>query len=165
MGRLDFHWTLPLDAPVEEVFSFLRDPETMFLTLGTGDPDVEVHDVETTPEGVGSSGRVVFPLPALGRFGVRGSVVSEIREIVPNRRIVLRSKPAMGRLVDFEGTWAWTLEPRDGGTKLTVDFTERANPLVYALDRLTRKQQTREFGERVGPWIESGIRTRKARRS
>jgi uncharacterized protein YndB with AHSA1/START domain len=162
MPRLDFAWTVSINAPVEPVFAYLRDPENTFRAQGGGDPHIEVCDIEATPEGVGTTGRNVFPLPGLGRLGIRGSVTNEIVEVVPNRRIVVRASPSMGRLFKFEGTWTWTFEPENGGTKLTVDYAEWANWLVYVFDRVTEKLQTRGFGEALATWVESGLRARDA---
>lgn len=158
MPRLTYHWTLPINAPVEQVFRFLRKPENMFRAEGGGDPRIEVCDLKVTPNGVGSTGRNVFPLPVLGRLGITGDVVNEIVEVVPNRRLVVKSSSSTGRILKFDGTWRWTFEPENGGTNLVVDYTEWANWPVYVLDRLTEKQQTRGFGKAVGAWVESGVR-------
>lgn len=72
--------------------------------------------------------------------------------------------PVVGRLFQFEGTWTWTFEPENGGTKLTVDYMESGSWPVYVLDRLTIKQQTRGFGEAVVAWVESGLRARDVSR-
>lgn len=162
MPRLAFTWTVSINAPVEHVFDYLRDPENAFRAQGGGDPCIDVCDIEETPEGVGSTGRNVFPLPGLGRFGIRGSVTNEIVEVVPNRRIVVRTSPSTGRLFKFEGTWTWTFEPANGGTKLTLDYAEWANWLVYVFDRATEELQTRGFGEAVATWVESALRARDA---
>ena len=142
MPRLAFSWTVTINAPVEQVFSYMRDPENMFKF---GSPDVEIADIKVTPEGAGTIVRTVFPLPGLKHLGVTGNVISETIEFVPNRRIVVKSTPSMGRMVKFEGTWRWTFEPENGGTKLIVEFAELANWPVYVFDRLTEKQQSREM--------------------
>jgi uncharacterized protein YndB with AHSA1/START domain len=160
MPRLAFRWTVTINAPVEQAFSYMRDPENTFRALGGGDPHVEVSDIKVTPEGVGTTGRNVFPLPGLKRFGITGNVTNEIIEITPSRRIVVRTSPSMGRMFKFDGTWTWTFEPENGGTKLIVDYAEWANWLVYVFDRLTEKLQTRGFAEAVAAWIESGVQAR-----
>lgn len=159
-----------IDAPVEQAFGFMREPANTFGALTGGDPRAEICDVARTPDGVGTTARVVFPLPGLlGRFGVTGEVVNEIMEVVPNRRIVVKSSspeagamnvPVVGRLFQFEGTWTWTFEPENGGTKLTVDYVESGSWAVVLFDKLTIKQQTRGFGEAVVAWIEPGLRGR-----
>ncbi len=140
MPRLAFSWTVTINAPVEQVFSYLRAPENMWHY-----PDVEIADVKVTPEGVGTTVRNVFALPGLKRLGITGNVINETIEFVPNRRIVQKATPLMGRMVKFDGTWTWTFEPEDGGTKLIVDYTESANWFVYAFDRLTGKKQDKEM--------------------
>ncbi len=90
MPRLAFSWTVTINAPVEQVFSYLRDPENTFRAEGGGDPHVEITDIKVTPEGVGTTGRNVISLPGLKRLGITGSVINEIIEVVPNRPIVVK---------------------------------------------------------------------------
>jgi uncharacterized protein YndB with AHSA1/START domain len=149
MPRLDFSWTVTINAPVEQVFSYLRDPENMWHM-----PGVEIADVKVTPEGVGTTVRNVFALPGLKHLGITGNVIIETIEFVPNRRIVTKPTPMMGRMIKFDGTWTWTFEPKNGGTKLTVDYTELANWLVYAFDKLTEKKQNKE----MNVWL-AGLKT------
>ena len=151
MPRLTFSWTVTINAPVEQVFSYMRDPENMFKF---GSPDVEIADIKVTPEGVGTTVRTVFPLPGLKHLGITGNVVSETIEFVPNRRIVVKSIPSMGAMFKFDGTWTWTFEPENGGTKLTVEYAELANWPVYVFDRLTEKRQSSE----MNVWL-AGIKT------
>lgn len=155
-----------VNAPVEQVFSFMQEPANTFGAITGGDPRAEISDIARTPEDVGTTARVVFPLPGLGRLGITGEVVNEIMEVVSNRRIVVKSSspeagamevPLVGRLFKFEGTWTWRFEPQKGGTKLTVDYVESASWPVYLLDKATEKLQTRGFGEAVVGWIESGL--------
>lgn len=47
-----------------------------------------------------------------------------------------------------------TFEPGNGGTKLIVEYAERANWFVYAFDRLTGKRQSRE----MNAWL-AGVKT------
>ncbi len=164
MPRLAFSWTVTINAPVEQVFSYMRDPENTFRAQGGGDPHVEVTDIKVTPEGVGTTGRNVFSLPGLKRLGITGSVINEIIEVVPNRRIVVKISPSMGRMFKFDGTWTWTFEPGNGGTKLIVDYAEWANWPVYVFDKLTEKRQTRGFAKALAAWVESGIQARDVSR-
>lgn len=164
MPRLAYNWTVTIKAPVEQVFSYMRDPGNTFRAQGGGDPHIEICDIEVTPEGVGTTGRNVFSLPGLKRLGIQGSVTNEIIEVVSNRRIVVRTSPTMGRMFKFEGTWTWTFEPENGGTKLIVDYSEWANWPVYVFDRLTEQLQTRGFGEALATWLESGVQARDTSR-
>ncbi len=149
MPRLAFRWAVTINVPVEQVFSYLRDPENMWHY-----PDVEIAEVKVTPEGVGTTVRNVFALPGLKYLGITGNVISETIEFVPNRRIVVKSSPSMGPMFKFDGTWTWTFEPGNGGTKLIVDYAEWANWLVYVFDRLTEKRQTRD----MNVWL-AGLKT------
>lgn len=144
MPRLALRWTVTINAPVEQVFSYLRDPENMWHS-----PDVGIADIKVTPEGVGTTVRNVFALPGLKHLGITGNVIAETVEFVPNRRIVVKATPSMGRMVKFDGTWTWTFEPVNSGTKLIVDYAELANWFVYAFDRLTGKKQDSEMNARL----------------
>ncbi len=163
MPRLAFGWTVTINAPVEQVFSFMQDPENIFRAEGGGDPHIEIADVKVTPEGVGTTGRNVFPLPGLTRLGITGSVINEIIEVVPNRRIVVKTSQPKG-MFKFDGTWTWTFEPGNGGTKLIVDGAVRDNWPVYIFDKLTEKAQTRGFAKALAAWVESGVHARDVSR-
>lgn len=110
---LDLHWTIGINAPVEQVFSYLRKPENMVRAQGGGDTRIEICDVKVTPDAVGSTGRSVFPSP--------GSVVSGSPGRWPTRSSrlfrtgVMKSSPSRGRVFKFTGTWTWTFEPENGG--------------------------------------------------
>jgi uncharacterized protein YndB with AHSA1/START domain len=112
--------TITVHAPVEQVFAYLADPATAFGAF----PDTRVSDVHREPQGVGSScrwhGRVL---------GLPGSVTHTYTEVVPNERIV--STASAGFVV------TWTLEPADGGTRLTVTETAApTNPVQAVVDPL-----------------------------
>lgn len=145
MPRLALKWAVTINAPVEQVFSYMRDPNNLFHGLAGGNPDFEFSDVKVTPGGVGTTARVEVHLPGLKHLGPTGKVNIEITEVVPNRRIVVKSFISKGRMFKFDGTWTWTFEPGNGGTKLIVAYAEWANWLVYAFDRLTEKLQNREM--------------------
>ncbi len=145
MPRLAFRWSVTINAPVEQVFGYMRDPNNLFHGLAGGNPDVKISDVKVTPEGVGTTARAEIHLPGLKHLGPTAKVSSEITEVVPNRRIAVKSSLPTGRMFKFDGTWTWTFEPDNGGTKLIVAYAEWANWLVYAFDRLTEKLQNREM--------------------
>lgn len=154
MPRLAVSWTVTINAPVEQVFSYMRDPNNLFHGLAGGNPDFEFSDVKVTPEDVGTTARVEVHLPGLKHLGPTGKVSIEITEVVPNRRIVVKSFMSKGRMFKFDGTWTWTFEPENGGTKLTVEYAELANWPVYVFDRLTEKRQSSE----MNVWL-AGIKT------
>ncbi|WP_413248377.1 SRPBCC family protein [Sinomonas flava] len=105
-----------IGAPVDTVFSFLRDP-THWMSAMPG-RDVKFSDVEITPDGMGTSAHWSAKM-----FGVQMGVTHEYREFVPNKRIV--SKANMGPVITF------SLEPTEAGTTLTAEegFDDLA-PLV-----------------------------------
>ena len=145
MPRMAIRWAAMINAPVEQVFSYLRDPDNLFHGLAGGNPDLEFSDVKVTPEGGGTTARGEVHLPGLKHLGPTGKVSIEITAVVPNRRIVVKSFMSKGRMFKFDGTWTWTFESGNGRTKLIVDYAEWANWLVYALDRLTEKLQSKEM--------------------
>ncbi len=48
MPRMAFGWAVTINAPVEQVFSYLRDPSNLFHGLAGGNPDVR-HPVGHPP--------------------------------------------------------------------------------------------------------------------
>ena len=119
-------------APVEEVFTYLRDPEWFADYPGT-----EVSDIHVTPEGVGTSVRWTDHL-----LGIPVSVTHTFTEVVPNQRIVSTSSNG------FHLTW--TLGPEDGGTRLTVaEEATPANWAAAAVDELILKLAEKD----LDPWL------------
>jgi Polyketide cyclase / dehydrase and lipid transport len=97
--------SIHIEAPVEKVFDFLKDPRN--VPEGVTE-HIEVKDVKLTEEGVGSYYSWVIPgLPVEG-FDV-------YTEFIPNRRITERSSLSMTR--DF----VTSFEPEGSGMKLTVE--------------------------------------------
>ena len=140
MPSMTFKWGVTIKAPVERVFSYFREPENMWNY-----PGVKLTEVKVTPEGVGTTFRTEFPLVGLKHLGITGNVISKTIEFVPNKRLVVKSSSAMGAMFKFDGTWTWTFEPENGGTKLIVDYSELANWPVYVFDRLSEKRQNTEM--------------------
>lgn len=93
-----FEDTVTIHAPVEKVFAFVKDVGKLWACF----PDVAVRDVVLTPEGVGSHAewyvRMLF-LHYQGRV--------EITEVVPNKRIVVKSSAGPA--------FTFTLTPQDDG--------------------------------------------------
>ena len=145
MPRMAVTWAVMINAPVERVFSYMRDPNNLFHAMAGGNPDFEFHDVKVTPEGVGTTAWLEVHLPGLKNLGPTGKVSIEITEVVPNRRIAVKSFMPTGRIFTFDGTWTWKFQPGNGGTKLIVDYAELASWPVYVLDRLTEKLQSKEM--------------------
>ena len=103
--------TVHIDAPVEKVFDYLKDPHHFLAAFPEKDrAHSAIAEVHETPEGV------VSTYSAMGRmlmlFHVEWTFTRE--EYVPNERIVDRASPG--------GIWTLTFEPDDGGTKLSLAF-------------------------------------------
>jgi hypothetical protein len=94
-----------IDAPVEVVFDFFRDPGN-WQEAGRG---VTFRDVHVTPEGTGT-----FYAWSARLAGVPVEGFDVFTEFVPNRRITDRSS------LSLEGTWTYTFAPEGTGTRLTL---------------------------------------------
>ena len=125
--------TITINAPVEKVFSYLQDDPTNLLQIWPS--MVEVKDVQQLPNG-GTSFRWVYRMA-----GIRFKGTSEDIEYVANQRVVTRIKGGI------EATYTWTYQPKDGGTKMTVevDWTVPIPVLGKLAEALTVRQQDREF--------------------
>jgi len=116
-----------IDAPVEKVFDYVKDPQHFFEAF---DEEWRRHmalaEVRTTPEGVGTTSRLMGRMFLL--FHMEWVLTRE--EYVPNERIVDHAN--MG------GVWTSTFEPDETGTTLTMAFGWSSNvPFVAdVLDRI-----------------------------
>ncbi|UCD68133.1 MAG: SRPBCC family protein [Betaproteobacteria bacterium] len=98
--------TIAINAPVEQVFTYIAEPNSMLEYL----PEMmEVREVNLTEQGVGSRYRWTYKLA-----GIRFEGESVVTEFVPNRRRVSETKRGI------VSTWTWDLEPSESGTKLTL---------------------------------------------
>lgn len=99
--------TVHVDAKPEDVFSFMFDstvtPKGMTMEV--------VHE---TPDVVGTSYEWTFKMLGLPRKGV-----TVITDYVPNKRAVFQNFGAM------EGTQVETVEPDNGGSKVTHEMDSR----------------------------------------
>jgi uncharacterized protein YndB with AHSA1/START domain len=93
-----------IDAPVAAVFDFMLDIRRLWTAK-----DVALTQIDIKPDGVGTSARMFTHL--LG-FHLEGGI--EYTEVVPGERIV-----AQVHFFAEKPTWTFTLEPVDGGTKVT----------------------------------------------
>ena len=126
--------TITINAPVEKVFSYLQDNPTNLLQIWPS--LVAVEDVQQLPNG-GTSFRWVYRMA-----GIRFKGTSEDIEYVANQRVVTKIKGGT------EATYTWTFQPKDGGTKMTVqvDWTVPVPVLGKLAEALIVRQQEREFG-------------------
>lgn len=119
-----------IDAPVEQVFDYVKDPQHYFEAWGDEfGSHTAVADVNVTPEGVGSTFKLMGRMLLL--FHAEWTLTRE--EYVPNERIADRAW--LGRLVT-------TLEPADPtGTTLSMAWEwapKTQVPLIGdALDRFS----------------------------
>jgi uncharacterized protein YndB with AHSA1/START domain len=118
-----------IDAPVEKVFDYVKDPHHFFEAFSEQDrAHMAIAEVNLTPEGVGSTFRI------MGRmfFLFHMEYVATRKEYVPNQRIV--------DAVNAGGVWTYTFEPDDTGTTLSIGFgwTERLpRPAAELMDRMS----------------------------
>jgi uncharacterized membrane protein len=98
--------TITINAPVEKVFDFMNYPGNLPEIWPSM---VEVKDIK--PAAVGSYNfSWVYKMA-----GLRFEGASETTEFIANKRIVTKSTKGIN------STFAWQYEPKDGGTKLTVE--------------------------------------------
>jgi hypothetical protein len=132
---LNFSADLKIDRPVDKVFAWLTDPKNH------GKFDTSSLEMEVLTPGPWRTGTQFRELRDLG--GRKTEVLSEIAELVPNRRYIIRSKTGPGWL----GTWEF--EPEGASThlhwagQLTMKgFARLLEPLI---GRQMRPQIDRQF--------------------
>lgn len=99
--------SITVNAPVAKVFAITKDPHRWMGAY----PGMEVSDVQTTAEGVGTTFRWAGKI-----VGIPFSGTHECVEYVPDQRFV--SKSSVGPV------FTWTFEPVDGGTELTMHVVD-----------------------------------------
>jgi len=116
-----------VDAPVEKVFDYVKDPVHFYDAMPAGKHEkVVLGDVKVAPEGVGTTYKWTAR-----EFGVKVlSGVMTREEYVVNERIVDRSSTGP--------IWTWTVEPDGTGTTLTLAYEHSSKiPLVgQGLDKV-----------------------------
>ncbi len=110
-----------VDAPVEEVFGFFRDPGN-WQGAGRG---VVFRDVHLTPEGTGT-----FYTWTTRMAGVPVEGFDVFTEFVPDQRVTDRSSRS------FVGTWTYTFDQEGSGTRLTHQRHPASSRARRAIDRL-----------------------------
>lgn len=99
-----------VDAPVEKVFDYVKDPAHFYAAMPAGKHEKNVlGNVKVAPEGVGTT----YEWTAR-EFGIKVSGVMTREEYVVNERIVDRSSTGP--------IWTWTFEPDGAGTTLTLAY-------------------------------------------
>ncbi|HEY5157267.1 MAG TPA: SRPBCC family protein [Anaerolineales bacterium] len=98
--------SVTINAPVDKVFTFMRDPNNM-PEIWPG--MVLVKDVKRSPLG-GFNYSWVYKMA-----GLRFDGASEVADYIANQRLVMMSTRGIN------STFRWNLEPQNGGTKLTLE--------------------------------------------
>ena len=124
--------SITINAPVKKVFEYVSNAELMPEWLPGM---VEVKNVNSTEEGVGSTYKWIYKMAGI-RF--EGESISE--EYMPEKKMVTRSKGSINSL------WTWNFEPHNDGTKinLVVEYTVPVPVLGKIAEALVLKQNTRE---------------------
>lgn len=118
--------SVTIDAPVEHVFAYLRDP-TSNLEWLPGMMEV----TRVSGEGVGARFSWVYRMAGITLEGE-----STALEFVPNERFVTESKSSI------ISTWTWDFASKDGGTRidLVVDYVVPIPVLGKLAEALVVKQ-------------------------
>jgi uncharacterized protein YndB with AHSA1/START domain len=117
-----------IDAPVEAVFDYVKDPHHFFEAFPEEDRNhTALTEVTLTPEGVGSTFRMMGRVFLL--FHMEWVLTRE--EYEPNKRILDRANAG--------GVWEYTFEPDETGTTLTIAFgwTSRIPFAAEVIDRIS----------------------------
>lgn len=109
-----------VDAPVETVFDFIKDPNHQREVAL-----YDLHDVKVTKEGVGTHFTWSFKVA-----GLRLEGFEVFTEVVPDKHIAERSSVSMA------GRWEYDFEPEGTGTRLTVTLQPQSFWRFPPLDRL-----------------------------
>lgn len=124
--------SIHIEAPVEKVFDFCKDPRNMLETLTT---PFAVKDVKLTKEGVGTYYSWASKTP-----GLRMEGFDVYAEFVPNERITDRSSSGL------PGDWTFSFEPEGSGTKLTAEVHHRSFWQIPPLRQLVEGVQSTMTG-------------------
>jgi Polyketide cyclase / dehydrase and lipid transport len=111
MGTMTYTHHTHIEAPVEKVFTFFKDPKN-WQELPHAD---QFKQFNVTEEGVGTYYRVVLPIP-----GIRIEAFGVFTEFIPNQRITDKSS------LSLAGTLTFSFEPEGSGMKLTMESHPRS---------------------------------------
>lgn len=128
-----------INAPVGEVFDFAKDPSRFVAAI----PDFTTQPAVLTSDGVGSVTHAT-----VHELGMHVDGTVEYTEVVPEERIAAK--------VSFPGehpTWAFTFEPLDGGTRLTMRAEWHVN--VPVVGRGIEAFKAREHGTMAEQWLKA----------
>lgn len=147
MAAYNGRFELSINAPVDTVFEYCRDPRKIYA----GDPTHNVSESTLFPEGVGTRAKVVVKTVAFTE-----EIAIEYVECVPDQTIVFTGDPKMtiaglGPFGDDIHTWTWTFAPEDGGTRMTVVVVSQEDAPWWErlFDRITAKNFSKEITGRL----------------
>jgi uncharacterized protein YndB with AHSA1/START domain len=140
-----------IDAPVEKVFDFFKDPAS-----GDGTFGMEIREAKATEQGVGT-----YVGWRMKIAGIPWEGFEVITDCTPNTHITEKSSSAV------VGTWEYSFEPDGAGTKVTLEHRPRAlwalPPLGMLVD-FTTTRMTRRYIRRVKQRLETRPSTAKGGR-
>ncbi len=132
-----------IPAAPERIFDVLADPARHPEIDGSGSVKAPTADAPTRLA-LGATFQMSM------KRGIGYSMVNTVTEFVENQQIAWSPKPANGRGARFVGRiWRYTLEPVDGGTKVTETWDiskEALRPVLrYVAVRDTRKSMEKSL--------------------
>ncbi len=104
--------SIHIEAPVEKVFDFFKDPKTAYEAVAT---PFAIKDVKMTEEGTGTYYSWASKTP-----GLRWEGFDVYTEVIPNQRITDRSSSSSA------GDSTLLFEPEGSGTLLTIETHQRS---------------------------------------
>jgi uncharacterized protein YndB with AHSA1/START domain len=125
-----------IPAPADAIFALIADPSRHHTFDGSG----TVREAKDVPAQLTLGSRFGMSM----KLGMPYSMVNEIVEFEPNRRIAWQTRPPSSLLARFVGgrIWRYELEPVEGGTLVreTWDISqERVKAAVRPLRGKTRE--------------------------
>lgn len=128
-----------IDAPVETVFDYIKDPNQQREAAL-----YDLHDVKVTKEGVGTHFAWSFKVA-----GLRLEGFEVLTEVVPHKHITERSSVAL------TGRWDYDLEPEGTGTRLTITLQPQSFWRLPPLDRLVGLAFPRVSKAVMSRWVKA----------
>jgi uncharacterized protein YndB with AHSA1/START domain len=140
-----------IPAPPDKIFELLVDPSQHRVIDGSG----TVRDVKGSSERLTLGSKFGMSM----KMGIPYSMVSEVIEFEPDRRIAWQSRPPSSIGARFGGgrIWRYELEPVEGGT-LVRESWDISQEKIKAIVRPARKR-TRESMEKTLARIEEIVTT------
>lgn len=132
--------SIHIEAPVEKVFQWFRNPGNWQPSLSPDSRREKIAQVHVTQEGLGTFH--VWAMTVLP--GVRFEPFAVCTEFVPNKRIVDRWS------LPFYGTYAYTFDAENSGTRVTLQRHPRSFWRLRPLDKLVDRFEGRSNEKFLG---------------